>query len=116
MSRYKNTTLNYRFTILIPVYNEEDNIFPLENKLQLFLPKSSLSTCVLFINDGSTDQSLERIREVCERNNNIFYISLENNAGLSAALKAGIDFTFSDYVGYMDADMQTDCEDFNLLL
>lgn len=116
MSRYKNTTLNYRFTILIPVYNEEDNIFPLENKLQLFLPKSLLPTCVLFINDGSTDQSLERIREVCERNNNIFYISLEKNGGLSAALKAGIDFTFSDYVGYMDADMQTDCEDFNLLL
>lgn len=73
-------------------------------------------TCVVFIDDGSTDNSLKRIIEVCKRNNNIFYIRLEKNGGLSAALKAGIDFTFSDYVGYMDADMQTDPEDFNLLL
>ncbi|MDD2551905.1 MAG: glycosyltransferase [Dysgonamonadaceae bacterium] len=112
----KNRTRHYRFTILIPEYNEEDNIFPLEKKLQLFLPQSSYSTCVVFINDGSTDDSLNRIREVCGRNNHFFYISLEKNGGLSAALKAGIDYTFSDYVGYMDADMQTDPEDFNLLL
>jgi len=45
-----------------------------------------------------------------------FYLRLEKNGGLSAALKAGIDYTFSDYVGYMDADLQTDPEDFNLLL
>ena len=112
----KNTTRDYRFTILIPVYNEEDNIFRLESKLQHFLPTSLYTTCVVLINDGSKDDSLNRIREVCKRNNNIFYISLEKNGGLSAALKAGIDFTFSEYVGYMDADMQTDPEDFNLLL
>lgn len=111
-----NLTHNYRFSILIPVYNEEDNIFPLESKLQFFLPQSMFPTCVVFIDDGSTDNSLKRIIEVCKRNNNIFYIRLEKNGGLSAALKAGIDFTFSDYVGYMDADMQTDPEDFNLLL
>lgn len=111
-----NLTHNYRFSILIPVYNEEDNIFPLESKLQLFLPQSILPACVIFIDDGSTDNSLNRILEVCKRNNNIFYIRLEKNGGLSAALKAGIDFTFSEYVGYMDADMQTDPEDFNLLL
>lgn len=116
MNTCRNTTQDYRFTILIPVYNEEDNIFPLESKLQLFLPKSLYLTCVVFINDSSTDDSLHRIREVCKRNNNMFYISFEKNGGLSAALKAGIDFTYSDYVGYMDADMQTDSEDFNLLL
>ena len=116
MTANVNHTVNYRFSILIPVYNEEDNIFPLESKLQLFLPQSLFPTCVVFINDGSTDDSLNRLREVCNRNNNFFYLSLEKNGGLSAALKAGIDFTFSDYVGYMDADMQTDSEDFNLLL
>lgn len=112
----KNNTQHYSFTILIPLYNEEDNIFPLENKLQLFLPQSLYSTCVVFINDCSTDDSLNRLREVCGRNKHFFYISLEKNGGLSAALKAGFDYTFSDYVGYMDADMQTDAEDFNLLL
>ena len=116
MNRVENRTKNYRFTILVPVYNEEDNIYALEKKLQRFLPKSLYPACVLFINDGSTDDSLNRIREICGRNDDFFYLSLKKNGGLSAALKAGIDNTFSDYVGYMDADLQTDPEDFNLLL
>ena len=116
MSANRNFTRLYKFSILIPVYNEEDNIFPLENNLKLFLPVSLFTTCIVFINDGSSDNSLNHIREVCKRNDHFFYISLEKNGGLSAALKAGIDYAFSDYVGYMDADMQTDAEDFNLLL
>ena len=53
---------------------------------------------------------------MCARNNDFHYISFVKNAGLSAAIKAGFDYTFSDYVGYMDADLQTTPEDFNLLL
>ena len=116
MSANRNFTRLYKFSILIPVYNEEDNIFPIENNLKLFLPVSLFTTCIVFINDGSSDNSLNHIREVCKRNDHFFYISLEKNGGLSAVLKAGIDYAFSDYVGYMDADMQTDAEDFNLLL
>ncbi|HOM63404.1 MAG TPA: glycosyltransferase family 2 protein [Dysgonamonadaceae bacterium] len=80
------------------------------------LQKSIFPTCVVLVNDGSTDHSLSLMKEVCERNDNFFYLSLERNGGLSAALKAGIDYTFSDYLGYMDADLQTDPDDFNLLL
>jgi len=112
----ENQTKNYEFTILVPVYNEEENIYFLEEKLQHFLPQSLYPACVVFVNDGSTDDSLNRIRQICERNSDFFYLSLEKNGGLSAALKAGIDYTFSAYVGYMDADLQTDPEDFNLLL
>ncbi|MDD3567682.1 MAG: glycosyltransferase family 2 protein [Bacteroidales bacterium] len=112
----ENRTKDYRFTIIIPVYNEEENIYTLEEKLRQFLPHSLLPACILFVNDGSKDNSLHRINEICVRNTPFFYISLEKNGGLSAALKAGIDHTFSDYVGYMDADLQTDPEDFNLLL
>jgi glycosyltransferase involved in cell wall biosynthesis len=65
---------------------------------------------------GSKDNSLRKIQEICSRNDHFFYNHLEKKRGLSAALKAGIDHTFSDYVGYMDADLQTDPEDFNLLL
>lgn len=112
----ENRTRNYRFTVVIPVYNEEENIFVLEKKIRLFLQKSIFSTCVVLVNDGSTDNSLNLMKEVCERNDNFFYLSLERNGGLSAALKAGIDYTFSDYLGYIDADLQTDPDDFNLLL
>lgn len=116
MSIKINSTANYRFTIIIPVYNEEDNIFVLEKSLQKFLSDSILTTCVLFVDDGSKDNSLFKIQEICIRNPAFFYLHFEKNSGLSAALKAGIDYTFSEYVGYMDADLQTNPDDFNLLL
>lgn len=111
-----NKTIDYQFTIVIPVYNEEENIYLLEEKLSDFLPHSMCSSCVLFVNDGSTDNSLGRIKEVCARHKDFFYISLRKNGGLSSAMKAGIDVTESSYIGYMDADLQTVPEDFNLLL
>ena len=111
-----NKTGEYRFTIVVPVYNEEDNIYALEKALSEFLPKSKCSSCVLFVNDGSADSSLARIQEVCAGNKDFYYISFVKNAGLSAAIKAGFDYTCSEFVGYMDADLLTTPEDFNLLL
>lgn len=111
-----NKTAGYRFTIIVPVFNEEDNMYTLEKRLSAFLPECREKACVLFVNDGSTDASAERIREVCSRNPDLFHIGFVRNAGLSAALKAGIDYTESEYLGYMDADLQTAPEDFNLLL
>lgn len=111
-----NKTSNYDFTIVVPVYNEEDNMERLEERLGAFLPSSMRKTCVLFVNDGSRDHSLERIKEICSRHEDFYYISLAQNRGLSAAMKAGIDYTESPLVGYIDADLQTTPEDFNLLL
>lgn len=116
MQAKENCTGQYEFTIIVPVYNEEENITRLEDKLRSFLPRSFYKTCVLFVNDGSTDSSGERIREICGRNGHFFYLDMRKNGGLSAALKAGFDYCFSPFVGYMDADMQTDADDFNLLL
>lgn len=70
-----NKTGEYRFTIVVPVYNEVDNIYALEKALSEFLPKSKYKACALFVNDGSSDGSLERIQEVCARNNDFHYIS-----------------------------------------
>lgn len=111
-----NKTNDYEFTIVIPVYNEEDNILEIQKAVGNFLPLSKYKACALFVNDGSKDSSLEKIKDVCENTEHFFYISFERNAGLSAAIKAGIDYTQSRYVGYMDADLQTAPDDFNLLL
>ncbi len=111
-----NKTGEYKFTIIVPVYNEVDNMYALEKAISEFLPKSIYKACALFVNDGSSDGSLARIQEVCARNKDFYYISFVKNAGLSAAIKAGFDYTCSDYVGYMDADLQTTPDDFNLLL
>lgn len=111
-----NKTKNYRLTIIVPVYNEFESLPRVEAAMRAFLPTAKVSSCVLFVNDGSKDGSLERIREICARNEAMYYISFERNCGLSAAIKAGIDAAESQYVGYIDADLQTTPEDFNLLL
>lgn len=112
-----NQTSQYLFTIIVPFYNEIENILHLEKKLGDYLNISTIDrTSVLFVNDGSTDGGGELVKEVCARNKNFFYLELKKNGGLSGALKAGIDHCDSKYVGYIDADLQTDPDDFNLLL
>lgn len=114
--RRLNKTAGYELTILVPVYNEEENIYALEQELTRFVGQSAMSACVLFVNDGSVDKSLERIVEVCNRQPDFYQLSLEKNSGLSGALKAGIDSSWSRYVAYIDADLQTSPEDLNLLI
>lgn len=111
-----NKTKHYRLTIIVPVFNEEGNISRLENELNRFLKIAKVSSCILFVNDGSKDKSGSLIKQVCKRNQDFYYIELSQNGGLSAAMKAGIDYTESEYTGYIDADLQTVPEDFNLLL
>ncbi|MDU1891342.1 MAG: glycosyltransferase family 2 protein [Dysgonomonas sp.] len=111
-----NKTKEYDFCIVVPIYNEEDNIYRLEEEFAAYLKDASVKACVLFVNDGSKDKSLEYIKEICRRNNGFYYIAFTENRGLSAAIKAGIDVCESPFVGYIDADLQTIPEDFELLL
>lgn len=111
-----NRTSNYELTIIVPVYNEEDNMPALEEKLSSYIQQASVSACALFVNDGSTDHSLERMMQICNRQPHFFYCSLKKNSGLSAAMKAGIDQVESKWLGYIDADLQTVPEDFERLL
>jgi len=110
------STSQYEFTVIVPIYNEQENILRLESELFSFMKIAKMTTCILFVNDGSSDDSGKMLSEICSRNKDMFFITFEQNRGLSAALKAGIDYTFSEYVGYIDADLQTVPEDFNLLL
>lgn len=111
-----NRTSEYDLTIIIPIFNEEDNLRMLEERMVTYLPNCPLKACVLLVDDGSTDSSLEGIKGICARHKDFLYISFVRNAGLSAALKAGFDNSESRLVGYIDADLQTAPEDFSLLL
>lgn len=104
------------FTIILPVYNEEENLLRVEKELLNYKAVASLSTFVLFVNDGSSDDSGQLIKEICLRNKDFHYISFKKNQGLSAALKAGFDWVQTPLLGYMDSDLQTSPQDFNLLL
>lgn len=101
-------------TILAPLYNEEESLPRFVEQMDIFLRKSEIPTKVLFINDGSSDQSLTYIMDICKRKQCYDFISLDKNYGLSTAVKAGINKCDTMYVGYIDTDLQTSPEDFIL--
>lgn len=106
----------YDFTIIVPVYNEEDNLLRVEKELLEYSKIAIRKTKILFVNDGSKDKSQELIEAIAKRQTNFSYISFAENRGLSAAIKAGFDYADTELVGYIDSDLQTAPEDFNLLL
>lgn len=108
--------MEYRLTIVIPVYNEEDNLLRVETEFLKYFEISVAKSKVLFVNDGSKDSSQHIIEEICARNSDFEFISFTENRGLSAAIKAGFDCTETELVGYIDSDLQTTPEDFNILL
>ncbi len=110
------TSSPYLFTIVVPIYNEAENIERLFSTLNAYLPHALVKTKVLFVLDGSKDDSPTLIKAGCATHEHFTYISFDKNYGLSAALKAGIDTVDTELTGYLDADLQTTPEDFDLLL
>lgn len=108
--------MTYDFTIIVPVYNEEDNLDRVEKELSAYIEIASKKTSILFVNDGSQDQSQSIIERICDENKDFSFISFKENRGLSAAISAGFKNTTTELVGYIDSDLQTDPKDFNLLL
>ncbi len=108
--------MDYKFTIIVPVYNEEDNLERVEKELTDYIKISTHKTKVLFVNDGSKDNSQQMIEAICQRNGDFTFVQFAENRGLSAAIKAGFDHADTELVGYIDSDLQTAPEDFNLLL
>jgi glycosyltransferase involved in cell wall biosynthesis len=107
---------NTQLTIIVPIFNEEENIERLKESLSHYFQKASVPVKALFVDDGSTDGSLDKIKSICENSHCFDYISFTQNQGLSAAIKAGFDHVDSSLTGYIDADLQTDPDDFELLL
>ncbi|SFU32802.1 Glycosyl transferase family 2 [Pustulibacterium marinum] len=108
--------MEFEFTIVVPIYNEEDNLLRLEKEMSHYLEMATKKTKVLLVNDGSKDKSQQLIEEICARNTAFSYILFQENRGLSAAIKAGFDAVETPLVGYIDSDLQTAPADFNLLL
>ncbi|GEQ86838.1 dolichol-phosphate mannosyltransferase [Patiriisocius marinistellae] len=106
----------YQFTIIVPVYNEEDNLERVEKELLAYTKIATKKTKILFVNDGSKDKSQTMIEAICARNEAFSFLNFRENRGLSAAIKAGFDAVDTELLGYIDSDLQTAPEDFNLLL
>ena len=103
-------------SVFLPVFNEEDNIEPLNEKLTRSLEQLGRSFEVIYVDDGSTDGSLDHLRHIAERDRRVRVIALRRNYGQTAAMSAGIDHARGDILIPMDADLQNDPEDISRLL
>ena len=93
-------------SIIIPVFNEVENIVLLFDHLKAVVHKLPYAFEILFVDDGSTDGTLRTIKELQERDPRIKAISFSRNFGHQAALTAGLQYATGDAVITMDGDLQ----------
>ncbi|BCL60943.1 dolichol-phosphate mannosyltransferase [Desulfomarina profundi] len=103
-------------SIVIPLLNEEKNIPLLYQELNEVLSAIDHEYEILFIDDGSTDRSLELLKEIQEKDSHVVVISFRKNFGQTAAMAAGFDYAEGDVIITMDADLQNDPHDIPKLL
>ncbi len=95
-----------KISFVIPVFNEEENIPLLHQELTTVLATLPYRYELIFVDDGSTDQSLPTLKRLVGTDKAVFYIELSRNFGHQYALKAGLDLADGDCVISMDCDMQ----------
>ena len=104
--------MSYEFTIIVPVYNEEDNLIRVEQELGDYLKIATKKTKILFVNDGSKDNTLKILTKIKSNfPNNVVVISSEKNSGKAESVRTGIincntNFNFKK-IAYLDADLAT---------
>lgn len=103
-----------QLSVVIAVYNEEDNIKPLITSINRVFLNSGIEYEVIFVDDGSVDNTSKLIKEYSSRNTTL--IELKRNFGQTAAMKAGIDYANGEYIATLDGDLQNDPEDLLMML
>ena len=101
-------------SIVIPIFNEEENIIKLSKAISSALNKINYE--VIFVNDGSTDNSENKINEIIKNFNNFKLINLRRNYGQTAAMQAGFDNAKGEIIVPMDGDLQNDPKDIPILV
>ncbi|MGB3693922.1 MAG: glycosyltransferase family 2 protein [Spirulinaceae cyanobacterium] len=102
----QDDTTNLELSIIIPIYNEEDNLNYLFERLELVLENLDTNYEIICINDGSQDNSLQHLKEHNQRNPRIKTINFSRNFGKEVALSAGLDYSRGAAAIPIDADLQ----------
>ena len=95
-----------KLSIIVPAYNEEETLEIFLNEVNKQSVELPLEKTYFFINDGSTDNTLEVLKNLTTKYDNVKYISFSRNFGKEAALIAGLEVSDGDFVTVMDADLQ----------
>lgn len=93
-------------SIIVPCYNEEESIPLFYNEITSVLRKLDVDYEILFINDGSSDHTLDILKKLSDSDKHILYLSFSRNFGKEAAMFAGFQNVHGDYIAIMDADLQ----------
>jgi glycosyltransferase involved in cell wall biosynthesis len=102
---------NIRYSIVVPFYNEQENIPTLYMKITEVMDSLGEPYEMVFVDDGSKDNSYRVLSEIYEHDRRVNVVRLRRNFGQTAALKAGFDFAQADVVISMDGDLQHDPEE-----
>ena len=100
-----------KLSFVIPVYNEEDNLLILYQKIMETVPDINMDYEILFVDDGSIDKSLEILKEIKGKDSNVKVVVFQENRGQSAAIAAGFKHASGTLVVTLDADLQNDPSD-----
>jgi len=103
-------------SVIIPIFDEQDSIATLCRSLLTVLDDLSCSFEIVAVNDGSRDNSLERLKSEAQQRPEIKVVDLRRNYGQTAALMAGIDYASGSILVAIDGDLQNDPHDIPLLL
>lgn len=102
-------------SIVIPCYNEEKNINAVYCNIKDNLPKYLSAYELIFVDDGSSDNTIAKVKQEMQKDSNVKLISLSKNSGYGAALRAGFASASGNYITYLDGDLQYDFSDFEVL-
>jgi glycosyltransferase involved in cell wall biosynthesis len=105
-----------KISIVIPLYNEEESLVPLSHDIRKAISRLNTDYEVILIDDGSTDSSLQKLKEINKTDKRFRYFSFRKNYGKSAALQIGFKAATGDAVITMDADLQDDPQEIHSLL
>lgn len=95
-------------SVIVPLYNEEQSLMPLSLSIRDALDRMNSTYEVIFVDDGSTDNSLKVLKEIHRKNRRYKFISFRVNYGKSAALSVGFQHALGRIIVTMDADLQDD--------
>ena len=98
--------MEYDVSVVVPCYNEQDTINAFYQEVTHVLDKIGCSYEILFVDDGSKDQTKIMMQNLAENNNKVHYMSFSKNFGKEGAMYAGFCNANGKYVAVMDADMQ----------
>ncbi len=116
MQHIKTSDSTMDVSIVIPLYNEEDNVQPLYREIAEVIDAQDLNYEIIFIDDGSSDQTVARLREVAHNDPRVTLLEFTKNFGQTASTAAGIDHAKGNVIVPMDGDMQNDPHDIPALV